>query len=474
MTAIMVGGTSSSAGKSVVVAALCRILSSMGYSVAPFKAQNMSLNSYVTKDGKEIAIAQAFQAKAAGIEPDILMNPVLLKPKGNFVSQLVVLGEAVKDISAVDYYKEIPWVIEKVRYAFEKLSEDYEIIVIEGAGGMAEINLYDRDIANIGIARIAKPDIYIVGDIDRGGVFSSLYGTYKLLPDDVSALVKGFIINRLRGYESFLKKGIEELEKLTSIPVLGVLPYIDGAMPSEDSLSIEEWDEGDASIGVIRLPRISNFTDFEPLRFAGVEFVPLNGDLDKYELVILPGTKDTIADLKALKDAGMDEKIRKIAGKVPIVGICGGYQMLGKELVDRGVEHGCIRVKGLGLLDAVTTFDEFRKRTVQVEKEVTGEAVIIDRIKGEKVWGYEIHKGKTVASRPVFEDDGCSSEDGMVWGCYLHGLFTNRNVGKAVADFLGVDYSEPEDGIEMLARIMMEKLDIEAILKNAGLDVSLS
>jgi adenosylcobyric acid synthase len=469
--AIMIGGTSSHAGKSVIVAALCRILSRIGYAVAPFKAQNMSLNSYVTKDGKEIAIAQAFQAKAAGVEPSELMNPILLKPKGEFVSQLIVLGEVLKDVSTLEYYKEIPWLVNKVKHAFEELEKEYEVIVIEGAGGMAEINLYDRDLANISIARIAKPDVYIVGDIDRGGVFSSLYGTYKLLPNDVASLVKGFIINRLRGSKSLLRKGIEEIERLTSIPVIGTIPYLSKAMPAEDSLSIEEWEAGEASIGILRLPRISNFTDFEPLRFAGIDFIPLNGDLSKYDIVFLPGTKDTIADLKALKELGMEEKLKKIAGKTPIIGICGGYQMLGKEIIDRGVEHGWIRVKGLGLLDAVTVFDEFKKKTLQVEKRVTGSAVIVERIRGEKVWGYEIHKGKTItmATRQVFEDDGCASDDGMVWGTYLHGLFTNKNVAKAVADFLDVCYSEPEDGIEALASIILKKVDVEVILRNAGL-----
>jgi adenosylcobyric acid synthase len=469
MASVMIGGTSSSAGKSIVVAALCRILSRMGYSVAPFKAQNMSLNSYVTKDGGEIAIAQAFQAKAAGIEPDVLMNPILLKPKGNLTSQLVVFGKAVKNVSAIDYYNEVPRLVEKIRYAFERLKEEYEIVIIEGAGGMAEINLYDRDIANIAIARIAKPDIYIVGDIDRGGVFSSLYGTYTLLPTDIAWLVKGFIINRLRGHESLLKKGIEKLEKLTGLPVLGVLPHLNNSLPSEDSLNLEEWGSSDARIGVVKLPRISNFTDFEPLRFAGVDFVSLNKKLSDYELVILPGTKDTIADLQALRNSGMEEKLKKIAGKTPIIGICGGYQILGREIVDKGVENSWTRVRGLGLLDAVTIFDEFKKKTIQVEKKVTGNAVILDKIKGENVWGYEIHKGKTVASKPVFEDDGCSSDDGMVWGTYLHGLFTNVNVAKAVADYLGIRYIQSEDGVEVFAKTVMEKVDVWAILRNAGL-----
>jgi adenosylcobyric acid synthase len=472
---IMVSGTSSSAGKSVFVAALCRVISKMGYRVAPFKAQNMSLNSYVTKDGKEIAIAQAFQAQAAGIEPDVRMNPILLKPKGNGISQLIVMGEAVKDVKATRYYQEINGLMKVVQETYYDLLGDFDVVVIEGAGGIAEINLYDRDIANIGMARIAKPDIYIISDIDRGGVFASLYGTFALLPQDVRDLVKGFIINRLRGYESLLKTGIEQLEELTGIRVLGVIPYLNHRMPSEDSLSLEEWHD-DGVIGVVRLPRISNFTDFEPLRFAGVRIVNLKDNLDGLEILILPGTKETISDLKALKRWGMDEKIKRFARDKPVIGICGGYQILGKEIEDRGVEYRgnqeTIRVKGLGLLDAYTRFDEYRKTTVRVERTVTGEAAIIDGIVGEKVSGYEIHMGKTASSNPIFEDDGCASEDGLVWGTYLHGLFHNPNVQRAFADHLGLKYVRQEDPIDIFTSVVMRKVDVPFILRNAGLEVS--
>ena len=371
MTSIFIGGTSSHAGKSLLVAALCRIFSKRGLAVAPFKAQNMSLNSFITKNGKEIAIAQAFQAEAAGIEADERMNPILLKPKGNFTSQLVVLGEAVKDINSKEYYKEVQSLKRVVESAFKSLEGEYELIIIEGAGGMAEINLYERDIANIWMVRMANPDVYIVGDIDRGGVFSSIYGTFKLLPRDVSVRAKGFIINRLRGYEDILNKGIRRIERATKLRCLGVIPYANFPLPSEDSLSIGEWDYGER-IGILRLPRISNFTDFEPLRAYGAGFVGIEElSLEDYELLIIPGTKDTIADLKALKNSGMDERIRKLAGKIPIIGICGGYQILGEELIDRGVEHGWVRAKGLGLLEAKTVFDEFRKKTVQTRKKVT-------------------------------------------------------------------------------------------------------
>ncbi len=466
----MIAGTSSHVGKSVIVAGLCRILSEMGYEVAPFKAQNMSLNSFVTKDGKEIAMAQAFQAEACGIEPNELMNPILLKPKGNHVSQLVVLGEAVKDISAFEYYKEVGWLREVVERAYRELEREFDVIVIEGAGGIAEINLYDRDLANIGIARIAKPSMFIVGDIDRGGVFASLYGTFKLLPEDVASMVKGFIINKFRGDVRLLEDGIERLEALTGVRVSGVIPFINLTFTPEDSLSLEEWNNEDARIGIVRFPRISNWTDFEHLKPFGIKFVWKRDDLSEFDVVILPGTKNTIADLKELKSAGIDEKIKKIAGKIPVIGICGGYQMLGKELIDRGVEHGYVRVKGLGLLDAITVFEEFKKRTVQVVKTVTGDAVILDRIRGQKVWGYEIHKGKTFASNPIFEDDGCASDDGTVWGTYLHGLFSNDNVLKAIAEYLNVKIVKPKSWIDEFAEVVKNSLDIEFILKTIGLN----
>ncbi|MCS7143553.1 MAG: cobyric acid synthase CobQ [Archaeoglobaceae archaeon] len=460
MRAIMVGGTTSSAGKSLLTMALCRILAKKGYEVAPFKAQNMSLNSFVTKKGKEIAIAQAMQAFAAGIEPDERMNPILLKPKGNFVSQLVVLGEAVGDIDSREYYKKIPELKKVVENAYDSLLEEYEIILIEGAGGMAEINLYDRDLANVHIARYAKPTIVIVGDIDRGGVFASLYGTYKLLPEDLRNMVVGFVINRLRGYEEFLGNGIKKIEELCNVPVLGVIPFLDSEFPSEDSLNIEEW-KGSGLIGIVRLPRISNFTDFEPLRKIS-SFVELN-ETPECEIIILPGSKDTIADLKALKSAKLFEHIRKIAGKKLIIGICGGYQMLGKELVDYGVEHGFERVKGLGLLEAETRFEEYKKITVQVSKKVTGDAELIRSIKGETVWGYEIHKGITFSKKPIFEDDGCQSDDGMCWGTYLHGLFWNENLLRAVEKYLGVKL-EFSNKFDLLAEEFEKRLKISNLL----------
>ncbi len=464
MPSIMISGTTSSAGKSVLVASLCRVLSKMGYNVAPFKAQNMSLNSYITKDGYEIAYAQAFQAFASGKEPDVRMNPILLKPKGNLKSQLVVMGRAVKDVSAIEYYKEVPKLLKTVENAFRSLEKENDIVLIEGAGGMAEINLYDRDIANIGIAKIAKPDIYIVSDIDRGGSFASLYGTYSLLPDEIKPMVKGFMFNKFRGYEKLLESGVEKLEMLTGLKNIGIIPYFDGELPSEDSLSIEDWKKPEnPDVGILKLPRVSNFTDFEPVRDV-CEFVPLKGEIDHYKVLIIPGTKETLQDLKEIKRHGMDDKIVKFARDKPVVGICGGFQILGKEIKSK-IEGE--KAKGIGLINAVTEFRAYKKRTVQVEKTITRDVSIIKELVGERVKGYEIHMGITKAERPVFQDDGGSSEDGLVWGTYLHGLFFNENIRRELYKYLGLKYKPMDDPIKIFSEIIAEKIDIDFIISNA-------
>ena len=467
--ALMVAGTTSNAGKSAIATALCRILSRRGYSVAPFKAQNMSLNSYVTRDGKEIALAQAMQAKAAGVEPDARMNPILLKPKGNFVSQLVLLGEAVGDISSKQYYSMVGELRKVVEKAYRELAEEFDLVVIEGAGGIAEINLYDRDLANIGIARIARPAILVAGDIDRGGVFASLYGSYLLLPEDVRGLVRGFVINRLRGRVDILESGVRKLEELTGVRVLGVIPYVESVF-SEDSLCIEEWSIEDRPVGILRLDKVSNFTDFEPIREIS-KFVGLKDELD-VEILIVPGSKDTFLDLEMVRKTGMDEKIRSFSKENIVIGICGGYQMLGKELVDFGVEHSRIRAKGLGLLDAITEFRNYRKTCSQVERKVIGSAEVIGKVRGV-VKGYEIHKGVThVSGKYVFENpdsslEGCENDSGLVWGTYTHALFWNENVVKALSKYLGVDvkFSNFDDRIEKFSKVVENALNIEAILE---------
>ena len=438
---IVVLGTTSHSGKSTLVAALCRLLSDRGYRVAPFKSQNMSLNSWVTKSGAEIGIAQAVQARAARAEPTEFMNPILLKPKGDRTSQVIVLGKPLADKSAEEYYRDIEGLKEVVDRSVRELENEYDFIVVEGAGGAAEINLFDRDIANIYVARLLQAPIILVGDIERGGVFASLYGTVQLLPPDVRPLVRGLVINKFRGDPAILGTGLRSLEELTGVPVLGVLPYLDLDIPSEDSVSLGDkkarFSSEAVEIAVIRLPRISNFTDFEPLeRRAYIRYVDLHEPLGHPDAVIIPGTKNTISDLLEMEKKGMADQIRSLQG-TPILGICGGYQILGKEIIDCGVEDTEGSLPGLGLLNATTRFDQYEKRTVQVRKPVTGGGPILDRISGQEVTGYEIHMGVTASMDPAaFGDDGAVANCGLVIGTYLHGIFDNQNLRDAFLDFL--------------------------------------
>lgn len=479
---VLILGTASHVGKSSVVTAICRILSRK-YRVAPFKAQNMSLNSWITKDGKEIGIAQAIQAKAAGTEPTADMNPVLLKPKGDCVSQIILLGEPYADKSAGQYYDSIAEMNAVLEGALERLSREHDVIVMEGAGGAAEINLYERDIVNVGTARLTQAPIILVGDIERGGVFASLYGTIALLPDDVRKNVKGFIINKFRGDLEILKPGLKQLEEKTGIPVLGVLPYFKLNIPSEDSVSLEDKEstetKKDIEIAVIRLPRISNFTDFEPLEeLAKIRYVDLDEELGTPDAIMIPGTKNTVNDLLDLKASGMAGKIQTFKGKVPIFGICGGYQMLGRTIFDSGIENGVeAEFEGLKLLDIGTKFGVYKKKTIQVTKKVNGCGPILASIDGEEIKGYEIHMGVTDSCRNIFGDDGAIDEDGLVIGTYLHGLFDNRNVRDALMQYLfekkGLEYrpeniTTEDDAYEELANMVERNLDMKKIYEIIG------
>lgn len=436
MSFLMIQGTASYVGKSFVVTALCRIFSNLGYKVAPFKAQNVSLNSWVTRDGKEISIAQAVQARAARVEPKAEMNPVLVKPKGRSKAQIIVLGKPYKDVRAGE---NLP-LFDVVRSSLEKLASSNDIVIIEGMGSPAEINI-ENDIANMRIAKEFQVPVILVGDIERGGVFASLYGTLMLLGEE-RKFVKGIIINRFRGKKRILSTGIKKIERITGVKVLGVLPYADIFLPSEDSVSLYEKgmgnDKSKIEIVVVRLPHISNFTDFEALEDeANVRYLsPEELSLDSADALIIPGTKNTILDLQKLKKCGAEEIVRK-AGKIPIIGICGGYQILGKEIMDHGIEGERMRkMKGLALLDAVTRFERYEKKTEQVKYMVKGKGPILGRISGEYVKGYEIHMGYSTSKNPVFGSDGCSSEDGLVIGTYLHGIFENENFRNAFLDYL--------------------------------------
>ena len=461
---ILVAGTASHVGKSTVAAGLCRLLADRGVSVAPFKAQNMSNNAraVATPDGEwgEIGVSQYVQARAAGITPTTDTNPVLLKPRGDGESQLVIDGQAVGHYEARGYYDE-HWTAarEAAVAAHDRLAADHDVIVAEGAGSIAEINLQDRDLANVETARLADASILLLGDIERGGVFASLYGTLELLPEDLRERVAGVAITKFRGDPSLLDDGIAELERRTGVPVLGVLPYDDPGLPAEDSLSLPDRDEGGTlgtddgvpdseavTVGVPRLPHVSNVTDFEPLaRTPGVRvaYLPLDAPLEPVGAVVLPGTKNTVDDLLALRSAGFGERLRAFEG--PIVGLCGGYQMLGERITNAAVEGtgDAETVPGFGLLPVETRFST-TKCVTQSTVDVRGTGPI-DGASGT-VSGYEIHMGQPHFLAPVehpVEADSAAA-DGVL-GTYLHGLFENETVRSAFVEGLGPALSDTVD-----------------------------
>jgi len=472
---LFVMGSASHVGKSVTVAAICRCLVRRGISVAPFKSQNMSLNSYVTPDGGEIGMAQAMQAMAAKVVPDTDMNPVLLKPKGDCISQVVLHGRPYKDVHITAYYEETPALLTRALESYHRLESNYGQVVVEGAGGAAELNLYDRDIANTQLANVLRIPIILVADIERGGVFAQIYGTIELLPEDIRPLVKGIIINKFRGDPSIFAPGVKKIEELTGVPVLGVVPWFNIPLPSEDSLSIGDKKTKNAQvrIAVIRLPKISNFTDFELLeQHAAVDYVSPGTSLEGYDCIIIPGTKNTIDDLTDLVKTGTDRNIHSARKKgIPIIGICGGYQMLGKSLVDSGFESGAGTYKGLGLLDCVTRFASYEKNTLQVKRRACPIPPILSAM-GE-VTGYEIHMGITESgmNREALEGDGRVSDDGLVFGTYLHGLFLNPSAANALLSYLfekkGLPFTpipaEETDPYDVLADLFEEHVDMDAI-----------
>lgn len=444
---IMIQGTMSSAGKSLMCAGLCRILKQDGYRVAPFKSQNMALNSYITQDGLEMGRAQVMQAEAAGIEPTVLMNPILLKPTSEEGSQVIVKGEVVGTMPARDYYAYKRQLRSVVEEAYRELASEYDIIVIEGAGSPAEINLNREDFVNMGMANIADAPVLLVGDIDRGGVFASLYGTVALVSDQERARIKGVIINKFRGDVEILRPGLETLEKLIRVPVLGVVPYMMLDLDDEDSLSERLTSSATPKlldIAVIRLPRISNFTDFNALSrisCAGLRYVDSVKTLKEPDLIILPGTKNTMGDLKWMRQNGLEAAIKKrAAAGTPVIGVCGGYQMLGYTLDDsEGVEDGG-SMKGMELLPADTFFEakKVRTRKTGVVRPLEG---IFSSLSGIGITGYEIHMGKTVlrpGASPFSVLEG-GKPDGAVYknilGSYVHGLFDGE-LGTAVVRML--------------------------------------
>ncbi len=410
---IMIQGTMSSAGKSFLAAGLCRIFHQDGYRVAPFKSQNMALNSYITKEGLEMGRAQVFQAQAAGVEPSADMNPVLLKPSSNTASQVVVNGIPRSDMPAREYFRYKKKLVPDIMAAYGRLAARNDIIVIEGAGSPAEINLKENDIVNMGLAEMVDAPVLLAGDIDRGGVFAQLYGTAALLEDKERARLKGFVINKFRGDPSLLGSGITMLEEKTGIPVLGVVPYLEDIdLEDEDSLAERlkgPRHEGILDIVVVRLPRISNFTDFYLLESSPavtLRYVNHPQELGHPDLVILPGTKSTISDLKWLRESGMEMALRREVSKgTPLFGICGGFQMMGQRILDPEGAEGGGKIRGLGYFPSETVFRK-EKRRARVRGRFGKVGGPLAALSGKPVDGYEIHMGRTEALeeyRPLTE-----------------------------------------------------------------------
>ncbi len=487
---LMVQGTASSAGKSIMVTALCRIFKQDGYKVAPFKAQNMALNSFVTIEGGEIGRSQACQAEAAGIQPSVHMNPVLLKPQADSTSQIIILGKARGTSHAADYYKDNFKFLPQIEKSLNELASRYDLILIEGAGSPAEINLMEKEIANMRIAELAKSPVILVADIDRGGVFASIVGTMELLPEDQRKLVKGFVINKFRGDVSLLKPGLDFLEQRFSRPVLGVIPYIRNIrVAQEDSVYLDDRSNegagGRPDICVIRLPHISNYDDFDPLEpSCNVRYVSTVHDVGRPDLIILPGTKSTMDDLIFLRKSGLADAIISSAREgTPVAGICGGYQMLGKKIYDpEGAESDLTETDGLGLLDIETSF-EIEKITCQVRGQVVANAGLFDNMSGISIEGYEIHMGKSGAgsNNPICRiseakgpayADGNVSNSGKIFGTYMHGLFHNAEfTGRFIDNLCSLrSLQEPthtsadkEKAYDDLAHVFRANLDMKKI-----------
>ncbi len=508
---LMLQGTGSSVGKSALVAGLCRLYHRRGLKVAPFKAQNMALNSFITPEGAEIGRAQATQAEACGLKPHVDMNPVLIKPNSDTGAQVIIHGQPVANMSAAVYhnYKETAW--KAVSSSLQRLRDSYELVIIEGAGSPAEINLRDKDIVNMGLALRVKAPVLLIGDIDKGGVFASLVGTLELLEPAERDLIKAFIINKFRGDVNLLNPGLETINNRTGVPFAGVVPWFgreiyipeeDGVVLDDDSALDQNSSEMTAArrklmIGVIRLPHISNFTDFDPLQHepeVELSYIDPGSPLVGYQLIILPGSKNTLADLISLREIGLIERLKAFAlAGGAVVGICGGFQMLGRKLLDpKRVESSVGEVEGCDLLPLVTEMAP-EKITVQCRGRV------INPVFGSslKVCGYEIHQGRTLTcedtANPLLRlvkadgseyNDGLVAADGRILGTYLHGIFDDDGFRKAYLDWLrryvfgidnsasgvsGISYRQrKEDGFNALACLLEDSLDMEMVDRIAG------
>ena len=495
---IMLQGTASNVGKSTIVTGLCRIFKQDGYTVVPFKSQNMALNSFITREGLEMGRAQVSQAEASGIEPIADMNPILLKPSGNHKSQVIVRGKVVGNMSSTEYHDYKLELMDVLKDTFDELNNKYDITVMEGAGSCAEINLKERDISNMGMANIADAPVIIVGDIDRGGVFASLAGTMLLLNDEERKRVKGVIINKFRGRRELLGDGVKMLEDIIKVPVLGVVPYNDIKIEDEDSVTTrfkKSVGIRDVHIEIVRTPHMSNFTDFhifETQEDVSVRYVDYKESLGNPDIVIIPGSKSTIDDLKFIRENGLEEQIKALhkKGKL-IIGICGGYQMLGKKLKDPyHVEGEREEYDGIGLLDTETIFER-EKTTTQVEATICeGLNGYLKNLGGKKVSGYEIHMGVTNRSNEINDLDniykklgevvnyteGSVNLEGNVFGTYLHGIFDEidftRSLLNNIREMKNLDRIESkvssykefkEKEYDKLADFLREHLDIDKI-----------
>lgn len=497
--AVMMQGCASSVGKSLLTAALCRIIHQDGYTVAPFKSQNMALNSYITLSGDEMGRAQVVQAEAAGIEPDVRMNPILLKPTSDKKSQIIVNGKVYANQDFRDYHKIKPQLKALVQEAYDALADEFEYVVLEGAGSPAEINLSDGDIVNMGMADMADAPVILIGDIDKGGVFAFLAGTLQLLDEKHRKRVKGVIINKFRGDVEILKPGLERLEEIIGIPVLGVVPYARVDIEDEDSVS-ERFSRvvgrGDVEVAVIKLPHLSNYTDYNVFsleKTITMRYVHDLGDIGNPDLIILPGTKNTIEDLLYLKSVGLDEYIVRHARQdKAVIGICGGYQMLGNALHDpHHTESRLEYISGLGLLDMEVTFEQEKVTTRVQGKVLPGAGGMLGGMAAQ-VEGYEIHMGRSTFGDDAVpcirithangEDvnilDGISNKQGNVFGSYMHGLFDNSGFLRGIvnnirsAKGLGADNSKAitfeqykQAEYDRLADIVRNSLDMDMVYK---------
>jgi len=502
---IMVQGTASSVGKSIVTTALCRLFVQEGLRVAPFKSQNMALNAFVTPDGGEIGRAQAVQAQAARVAPTVDMNPILLKPEGDSRSQVVVLGKPLGSLSALDYQSKKPDLREVVAGSLARLRADYDVVVIEGAGSPAEINLKPRDIVNMFVAELADAPVLLVGDIDRGGVFAAFVGTLELLEAHERARIAAFVINKFRGDIKLLESGLQMLHERTGVPVLGVLPYLQRLqIADEDSVSLDDRrgrkraGADEVEIAVVRLPRISNYDDFQPLEHEPgvvVRFVEHARELEGADLVVLPGTKSTLADLAWLRQAGLATAIQERAGRAELVlGVCGGCQMLGTKIIDpRRIESEVEQGEGLGLLRVETEFG-LEKQTTQLRAR-SSEPSFLSSEAGAPITGYEIHMGRVsrapgcqaafaITERNGREQaalDGARSADGAVIGTMIHGLFENESVRssllaalrsrKGLAQPTRAPTPPVEDEFDRIAGVLRENVDMKMLLGLVGRSV---